>query len=62
MYSKIAISACRRVSHECRQISSALMVLKNVSTVALSGQYFGVFCAFYHVYNACLRIPGHPAT
>jgi hypothetical protein len=36
MYSKIATSACRRVSHECRQISSALMVLKNVSTAALS--------------------------
>ena len=34
MYSKIAISACRLVSHDRRQISSALMVLKNVSTIA----------------------------
>ena len=38
MYSKIAISAFRRVSRGCRQISSAFMVLKNVSTAA--------FCAF----------------
>jgi hypothetical protein len=36
MYSKIAISACRLVAHDRRQISSALMVLKNVSTAALS--------------------------
>ena len=35
MYSKIAISACLRVSHDRRQISSALLVLKNVSTAAL---------------------------
>jgi len=28
--------ACRRVSHDLRQISSALMFLKNVSTAALS--------------------------
>ena len=34
MYAKIAISACRLVSHDRRQISSALMVLKNVSTIA----------------------------
>lgn len=34
MYSKIAISACRRVSQGRRQISSALMVFKNVSTIA----------------------------
>jgi len=33
-----AVSACRRVSQVRRQISSALMVLKNVSTAA--------FCAF----------------
>tara|TARA_Y100001951_G_scaffold101885_1_gene107599 strand:- start:169 stop:306 length:138 start_codon:yes stop_codon:yes gene_type:complete len=36
MYSKIAISACRRVAHVRRQISSALMVLKKVSIAALS--------------------------
>jgi len=36
MYLKIAISALRRVSQGCRQISSALMVLKNVSTAVLS--------------------------
>tara|TARA_B100001765_G_scaffold61789_1_gene37071 strand:- start:260 stop:370 length:111 start_codon:yes stop_codon:yes gene_type:complete len=36
MYSKIATSACRRVSHDLRQISSALIVLKKVSTAALS--------------------------
>ena len=34
MYAKIAISACRLVAHDRRQISSALMVLKNVSTIA----------------------------
>ena len=39
MYSKIAISAFRRVSHECRQISSDLMVLKKVSTAALHSSY-----------------------
>jgi hypothetical protein len=33
---EIAISALRLVSQGCRQISSALMVLKNVSTAALS--------------------------
>lgn len=36
MHSKIAISACRRVSHGRRQISSTVIVLKNVSTAALS--------------------------
>ena len=36
MYSKIAISALRCVSGGCRQISSGLMVLKKVSTAALS--------------------------
>jgi hypothetical protein len=35
MYSKMAISACRLVSQDCRQISSALMVLKKVSTAAV---------------------------
>ena len=35
MYWKMAVSACRRVSHVLRQISSALMVLKKVSTAAL---------------------------
>ncbi|KMK64638.1 hypothetical protein IMCC21224_13173 [Puniceibacterium sp. IMCC21224] len=39
MYSKIATSACRRVAHDRRQISSALMVLKNVSTAALKLLY-----------------------
>jgi hypothetical protein len=39
MYSKIAVSACRLVSHECRQINSALMDLKKVSTAALSWQF-----------------------
>ena len=39
MYSKMAISAFRRVSQGCRQISSALMVLKNVSTAALKLLY-----------------------
>jgi hypothetical protein len=33
MHSKIAISACRLVSHDRRQISSALMVLKGVDDV-----------------------------
>ncbi len=36
MYSKIAISACRRVSHHRRQFISALIMLKNVSAAALS--------------------------
>jgi len=36
MFSKIAISACRLFAHDHCQISSALMVLKNVSTAALS--------------------------
>tara|TARA_B100000886_G_C20358522_1_gene464122 strand:- start:909 stop:1019 length:111 start_codon:yes stop_codon:yes gene_type:complete len=36
MYLKMAISAFLRVSHVSRQINSALMVLKNVSTAALS--------------------------
>lgn len=36
MYLKIAISACLRVFHVSRQISSALMDLKTVSTAALS--------------------------
>jgi hypothetical protein len=35
MYWKMAVSARRRVSHDLRQISSALMVLKKVSTTAL---------------------------
>ena len=39
MYSKTAISAFRRVFQGCRQISSALMVLKNVSTAALKLLY-----------------------
>ncbi len=39
MYSKIAISACRRVSHDRRQINSALMVLKNASTATLKLLY-----------------------
>jgi hypothetical protein len=39
MYSKIAISACLRVSHDCRHISSAFMVLKKVSTAALKLLY-----------------------
>jgi len=38
MYSNTAISACRRVSHDLRQISSALIDLKNGSTAA-----FGAF-------------------
>ena len=37
MYSKMAISAARRVSQGCRQISSALMVLKKGSTTARQG-------------------------
>jgi hypothetical protein len=36
MYSKIDIAACRLVAHDRRQISAALMVLKKVSTAALS--------------------------
>ena len=32
MYWKLAASACGRVCHDCRQISSAVIVLKNVST------------------------------
>lgn len=36
MYSKIAISACRLVFQNRRQINSALIVFKNVSTAALS--------------------------
>jgi hypothetical protein len=36
MYLKIAASACLRVSYDLRQISSALIVLKKVSTAALS--------------------------
>ena len=39
MYSKIARSACRRVYCGCRQISSALLDLKNVSTAALKLLY-----------------------
>jgi hypothetical protein len=39
MQSKIAISACRLVSHECRQISSAVMDLKKVPTAAVSWQF-----------------------
>ena len=39
MYSKIALSACRRVYRGCRQISSALLDLKNVSTAALKLLY-----------------------
>ena len=39
MYSKIALSACRRVYCGCRQISSALLHLKNVSTAALKLLY-----------------------
>ena len=39
MYSKMALSVCRRVSYEWRQISSALMDLKNVSTAALKLLY-----------------------
>jgi len=39
VYSKIALSACHRVSNEWRQISSALMVLKNVSMAALKLLY-----------------------
>ena len=39
MYSKIAISAALRVCQECRQISSALMVLKKVSIAALKLLY-----------------------
>jgi hypothetical protein len=35
MYWKIAVSAWRRVSQLRRQINSALMVLKKVSTAAL---------------------------
>ena len=31
----MAVSACRRVSHDLRQINSALIVLKKVSTEAL---------------------------
>jgi hypothetical protein len=38
MYSKIALSACLRLSHDRRQISLALMVLKKVSAAALSQQ------------------------
>ncbi len=38
MYSKIAILACRRVSRDLSQISSALMGLKEVSTAVLSQQ------------------------
>ena len=29
----------RRVSHDCRQINSGLMAMKNVSTAALNRQY-----------------------
>jgi len=36
MYSKIVISACQRVSRGRRQISSALIIMKKVSTAALS--------------------------
>jgi hypothetical protein len=36
MYWKMAVSAWRRVSHDLRPISSALMVLKKGSTAALS--------------------------
>jgi hypothetical protein len=32
MYSKIAISACLRVSHDLRQINSALMVVKDTAS------------------------------
>ena len=39
MYSKIPLSACRRVYCGCRQISSALLDLKNVSTAALKLLY-----------------------
>ena len=39
MYSKIALLACRRVYRGCRQISSALLDLKNVSTAALKLLY-----------------------
>ena len=35
MYSKIALSACHRVSLDCRLINSALLDLKNVSTAGL---------------------------
>ena len=35
MYSKIAISACRRVSQDLRQISSALMVLPEFQQLVL---------------------------
>ena len=37
MYWKMAVSAWRRVSHVRRQISSALIVLKKVSTAAEVG-------------------------
>ena len=36
MYWKMAVSACLRVSHDLHQINLALMVLKKVSTAALS--------------------------
>ena len=39
MYSKIALSACRRVYCGCRQISSVLLDLKNVSTAAMKLLY-----------------------
>ena len=39
MYWKMAVSACRRVSQGRRQTSSALMVLKKVSTAALKLLY-----------------------
>ena len=39
MYSKIALSACRRVYCGCRQISSVLLDLKNVPTAALKLLY-----------------------
>jgi len=38
MYWKLASSASQRVCHDLRQISSALMVLKKVSTAELSQQ------------------------
>ena len=39
MYWKSASVTCWRVCHECGQISSALMVLKNVSATALFQQF-----------------------